>query len=594
MSTAPKLPIAPVGIGHDVRVRTGGRVLGVAKADILVMLALVLVVGAYTVWWVNLDVNSFTIQTHGDQALIQASAQVAMQTGPWATNGHVGWFSGFNPWSFPATSSLAFYGGAWFLGLFVSSSSNVLALLMGATAAAVAAATYVAIRAAAPGSTSRLVAALGGFTMGLSPYVLSKMGHFNVASWYLIPVVIAAIAVLARSSLQGAKRARMLVMLSAVALGALISPLWWSLVAVYVVVLGGLLAALLRQWTWLRATTMTAAALLAGTAIPAFLAIVNRVPGGSWNRQPWDSVLFGGSIFDVVFASPWIARIWPESIDVTPALSRELSSVGLVAGLALAFALIASLTAFVGFGDRWREHRWLFVATQVSLLAFLSMGLGPFQEAVLAIIGVESPLRVWSRLIVIVALFGMILAAPVLSRWARKGVKGGLPGRIAVSVAALLVAGAAVADTAGIDLMTPRTIPDQPETEAVAYLASDFGDCPVAQLPVGTFPDFPMFDGSEESIEYFYRGFVPYLLNPEGRWSFGAPAGTQTDQLMRSLPSDVGSDSLALLASSGYCAVLFDTQYSQWLQRRGGDWAAMRIPDAVPQWQNDRFAIYRL
>jgi len=66
MNTAPKLRIAPVGIGHDVRVRAGGRILGVAKADLLVVLGLALVVGAYTVWWVNLDVNSFTIQTHGD------------------------------------------------------------------------------------------------------------------------------------------------------------------------------------------------------------------------------------------------------------------------------------------------------------------------------------------------------------------------------------------------------------------------------------------------------------------------------------------------------------------------------------------------
>jgi len=553
-----------------------------------------LVVGAYTVWWVNLEVNSFTIQTNGDQALIQASTQVAMQSGPWATNGNVGWFSGFNPWSFPATSSLAFYGGAWFLGLFLSSSSNVLALLMGMTSAAVAVATYAAIRAAAPGSTSRLVAGLGGFTMGLSPYVLSKMGHFNVASWYLIPIVIAAIAVLARSRVDGIGRTRAIVVLVVLAAVALLSPLWWSLVAIYVMVLGSVLAALLRQWQWLRVTSMTTAALLIGTALPAFLAIVNRVPGGSWNRQPWDSVFFGGSIFDVVFASPWVERIWPGSIDVTPALSRELSSVGLVAGLALAFALVASLTAFVGFGDRWRRNRWLFVATQVSLLAFLSMGLGPFQEAILTIVGVESPLRVWSRLIVILALLGMILAAPTLSRWVRRGVKRGLPGRIGVSIGGLLVVGAVLVDTAGIDLMTPRTVPDQPETEAVAYLESDFGDCPVAQLPVGTFPDFPMFDGSEEAIEYFYRGFVPYLLNPDGRWSFGAPAGTQSDLLMRSLPMDVGGDSLDLLAESGYCAVLFDNEYSQWLQRRGGEWSAMRIPDSVPVWENVRFAVFDL
>jgi len=50
----------------------------------------------HATWWTQLEVNSFPLQIHGDQALIQASAPIAMQSGPFATNPHVGWPSGFN------------------------------------------------------------------------------------------------------------------------------------------------------------------------------------------------------------------------------------------------------------------------------------------------------------------------------------------------------------------------------------------------------------------------------------------------------------------------------------------------------------------
>lgn len=568
--------------------RSAGWLTVGVRRDLLAVIALALTVGLFTTWWIHQDVNSFTLQTHGDQALIQASAQVAMQTGPFATSMHVGWFSGFNLWSFPAVSSLGFYGGAWLLGLFLSSSSNVLALLMGGVAASVAATSYVALRVVPPGRTSRLVCGLGAFALGLSPYVLSKMGHFNVASWYLIPTLLAVIALLPRVSSRG----RQLALLALLSVVSLLSPLWWSYIALYVLLVVGVLASVLRRLAWVRVAVAVSIAVAVGTALPTLLAITQRIPGGSWNRQPWDSVFFGGSLFDVVFASPWLTRLWPGAEELTPALSRELSPVGLVVGVTTIFAIVASLTAFLGFSERWRRHRWVFIATQVSLLAFLSMGLGPVQEAVLFAVGVESPLRVWSRLIIIVGLFGMVMLVPWLSWLVSRAASSGTAGRIGVAGASLALAAVVVIDAFGIELMTPRTLPDLPEGEAVAYLQAEYGPCPVAQLPTGTFPDFPMFDGTPEAIDYFYRGYVPYLLAPDGYWSFGAPLGTPTDALMRSLPPDVSSNELRTLADAGYCAVLFDTEYADWLQRRGGDWPAMRIQGAVPEWQNQRFAVF--
>jgi len=69
---------------------------------------------------------------------------------------------------------------------------------------------------------SRLMSALGAVAMGLSPYVRSKLGHFNVAAWYLVPMVIAALAILQRSPTTKRRAAVLLLLV----IGGLLSPLW--------------------------------------------------------------------------------------------------------------------------------------------------------------------------------------------------------------------------------------------------------------------------------------------------------------------------------------------------------------------------------
>jgi hypothetical protein len=109
---------------------------------------------------------------------------------------------------------------------------------------------------------------------------------------------------------------------------------------------------------------------------------------------------------------------------------------------------------------------------------------------------------------------------------------------------------------------------------------------------VGSFPDFPMGDGSPESITHFYRGFVPYLLNPDGRWSFGAAKGTASDELLRALPEDIGPQSMAVLSDAGYCAVLFDTEFARYLESRSQAWPGSRMAGDNPALDVGRFLVY--
>lgn len=558
------------------------------RNDLIVVVPLLLVVGTFTAWWTHLDVNSFTLQTHGDQVWVQASAQVAMQSGPFATNTHAGWFSGFNPWAYPGLGSLGFYVLAWIGGLFTSSSSEVLIGIMAITAMLVAAASYLAIRLVPVGRVEPWFAGLGALALGLSPYVLSKMGHYSVGAWYVLAAGIATAAALSRWR---SLRIRVAA-LALFALAVLASSMWWIVVVLYALALVLVVSVLLRRWEWVRGAGAMVLTALVGAALPLWLTIVNSVPGGTTNRTPWESTFFGGSLTDVLLASPWLTDAFPRLSDVTPGASRELSAVGLIPAFFAVTAVIVALTAFLGLNRRWRSSGgWVLVVLQVTLLSFLTLGLGTLQEAVLILVGVESPLRGWSRLIVVIALLGMVLAAPAISaRWRSIGSASVRWGVAGVSAAVVFVA--SFLDARSIELMEPRTLPSIEEAPAVAYLSEMIGDCPVAQLPVGSFPDFPMGDGSPESITHFYRGFVPYLLNPDGRWSFGAAKGTASDELLRALPEDIGLQALAVLSDAGYCAVLFDAEFAQYLESRSVLWPGMRMAGDNPALNAGRFRVY--
>lgn len=558
------------------------------RSDLFVVIPLLLVVGLFTSWWTHLDVNSFTLQTHGDQVWIQASAQVAMQSGPFATNGHAGWFSGFNPWAYPGLGSLGFYALAWVGGFFTDSSSEVLIGVMAVTAMAVAAASYLAIRLAPPSRVEPWVAGLGALAMGLSPYVLSKMGHYSVGAWYVLAAGLAAGGVIARCH---SSRIRICVLVL-FAITVLASSVWWIAIVLFALAIVLVLSILVRRWDWVRGTGAMLVAALVGAAVPIWLTIVNAVPGGTTNRTPWESTYFGGSLTDLLLASPWATDALPRLADVTPGASRELSAVGLVPAVFFVVAVAVSLTAFMGLHRGWKGRSgWVLLVLQVTLLSFLTMGLGTLQESVLVLFGVESPLRGWSRLIVVIALLGMVLAAPAISaRWNSVGSPAVRWVLVGVSTAAVLVV--SLLDARSITLMEPRTLPSIEEAPAVAYLADEIGDCPVAQLPAGSFPDFPMGDGSPESITHFYRGFVPYLLNPDGRWSFGAAKGTASDELLRALPEDIGPQSMAVLSDSGYCAILFDTEFARYLEQRSIPWPGSRMAGDDPALDAGRFRVY--
>lgn len=559
------------------------------RIDALAALLVAVIAAVITVLWAHTTVNSFTIQTHGDQAWIQATVQAAMQSGPFAVNEHLGWFSGFDPWAYPPVGGFGFLTGSWLLGLMGFGPSNALVILLAAASAAMAAATYAAARLAAPGDVHRVVAFLGACAFGLSPFVLSKMGHFNVALVFLLPATLAALGFLHPDRMHS--RATITKTVAVLAIITLLSSLWWQLIALFLLLIGGLVALVLRS-RWLRSVSLVGLGLIIGAALPITLSLTRQVSEQSWNRAAWDSTVYSGSLTDLLVGSPWLVSLFPGLEQVLPGASRELSSIGLIPMVFGLIALGIALTAFLGFSaERRAAGSWLFVALQITFFSFLTLGLGTFHEALLHLLGIDSPLRVWSRLVVLVALIGFLLVAPWLSN--RLRALSPLAALASIVTAAVVVGGIVVADARSIVVAPPRAVTTLEEQPAIDFIRGQIGNCPVAQLPLGTFPDFTLADESDVWITHYYRGFVPYLLDPNGHWSYGAIQGTPSDNALRALPPTLDRRVLSELADAGYCAVLYDVHYADWVRAKGLGWPAESVSGISPTWTNGtRFEVY--
>ena len=63
-------------------------------------------------------------------------------------------------------------------------------------------------------------------------------------------------------------------------------------------------------------------------------------------------------------------------------------------------------------------------------------------------------------------------------------------------VVALAIVIVSIVEVRAIIVIPSRALPTLEELPAVQFIQDELGNCPVVQLPIGTFPDFPMADGT--------------------------------------------------------------------------------------------------
>jgi hypothetical protein len=93
--------------------------------------------------------------------------------------------------------------------------------------------------------------------------------------------------------------------------------------------------------------------------------------------------------------------------------------------------------------------------------------------------------------------------------------------------------------------------------------------------------------------EYYFKGFIPYLLDPKLNWTFGT-SNPSNSQIVGFLTKDVGVQDLLALESKGVCAILFDKNLAQHVRTLGIDLKGSNLPSNLVKKDFGRYQVILL
>lgn len=521
----------------------------------------------------------------GDLLWVQAMAQVHKQAGPLGTTEHLGWPNGFSPWSHPQLG-LLFGAVTWAAGqLGIGSAKASLGALAAASALNAMACMFL-FRSLVRDRMVWGVSALS-LVCALSPFVITKLGHFNVASFYLVPLAIGIALRIGESHMSSRW-----VLAGAVLVAGVLSPAWWLVVTILMV--GTCMGVSLLSARWRSAASFAVVVTAAALSLAFQWGLQARFKdvGALPTRGPWESNVYGGHLVDLFLGSPLLnSRIQLDDA-LIPGMSLEASPLGIVLSVAAALSVLLVMAVFPWGTERLDANYMLRSTTTVALLFFLLGGLGNLQAGLAVALGGESPARVWARMSLVLGLLGVGWAlALVAQAWRPRT----LPRVLSVGVPAVLLA---------VTFMDARYSPEldaapQPlfaEFGPVRFIESASEPCPVAQLPQDDFPiPRALPDGSAATVDaLYYRGFIPYLMAPDYYWSFTSwnPGIVNGLEMVTTILDDRALD---VIAAQGFCAVLYDSSLgdaarSMGVELEGRDLAVTRASD----YSEGRYSVYLL
>jgi hypothetical protein len=544
--------------------------------------------------------NAFSVEgvwsAWGDLIWFQGMSQIASQNGILGLSPNLGWPDGVSVWSHPQ-SGLLLLGLFWFFGGVVGASS---AASLSWSLAAVAATNATAVLYFLRGISARtsLIPIMGALalSLGLSPFVLLNMGQLNVATFFVLPLLLGVF--LRMRDLHSLKP---LVLFGVtVAAAAVVSPLWWVVVALFLSGIIGVFSLFSRQWKLGASSGVVILGTLVGFAVQSLLFFSAPITTAV-TRGPWDSNVYGGRALDILFASPALNHLIPELELLRPGASVELWQVGLVGGTLAALAIVSFLVVL--FRNTASEPRvWILASVSVvTTLLFVSGGFGNLQAGVLHLLGVDSPARVWSRLVVLLAVIGagfLLLGVERLSEVSNRQrgnqlrIVAGVLEKVAIP---LIVLGLMVPDyLVTRNSSSPIPFSELEEYGAVEYLDSQgIDDCPVLQLPVESMP-LPLSGVADYWSDSYYRGLIPYLMKPELPWSFGDHSREDRAAYLNDLGPEMSGQALAAITDAGFCFVLFDKKLAQISEEYGVELPGARLNGAfgTPIFDSERFEVY--
>jgi hypothetical protein len=269
---------------------------------------------------------------------------------------------------------------------------------------------------------------------------------------------------------------------------------------------------------------------------------------GFWEPERY---AYAGKLMDLIL--PWIHHRVAVLQHITVAYNgrtwqtAEQPALGVIALAGVVALMVIMLSTLVPqrFKPAHPELAILGLLTVEAISLFSIGGLGS-----LVSLFVTSQIRTWSRLFVIIALFGLLAVGYLVTVVSRRNRKLGL-----LTAGALLVIG--VLDQTN-SAMAPNYQDLRYEVEDLTtfsqIIAADVGPgCSVFQLPVVPYPENPPVHDMAD-----YAHFRPYLVSRSLRWSYGAFRGTSLADWQLALPQKSTATLLDDLVAAGFCAVEVD------------------------------------
>ena len=426
------------------------------------------------------------------------------------------------------------------------------------------------------------------FIVGITPFVLTRVEHLPILWLFFVPVIFGIYFRLERKQIEFKKAILIISFLG------FWSPLFWIFVIIFLSLTLSIIYLIFYKYYFKQLKTWSI--ILSGSVMAFllnyFLIYISRDYKGTTSRFPWQSNVFGGKFADILVSSPFINSKINLLEKLSEGLSPEvkISHVGMVLGIGIIVTLIFSIS---GIQSKKLNLPLGFTGILVILwLFFTTGGLGNLQAALLLLLGQTTPMRAWSRIIIVLGILGFYILLKLLEIQ--------LIQNYLKNIVLFLITIISIVDGQYLKYIEFTEKKDVIEYSAVKFLESETKDCPVLQIPVDTFPlvqDFIFYNGQK----FVFNQTIPYILSDNNQWSLYAIPGNKFFQNYKDISSEIDIAAAEFLASKGFCAILFDKEFSQWqIDRQAGldltigKWPGLKMNLGEPDFDNGRYQVYLL
>jgi hypothetical protein len=524
----------------------------------------------------------------GDGLAIQAFTQFYMNYGIFDRSYNLAWPFGFNPYQepqlgflypiivkfttiFSGSENSSFNWGVTFFMIFLLNLACGYAF-------------YSNVSKSIGLDNSRNTALIFSSLISMSPYVMGKIAHINVASIWIIFIILNFLLFLNKKISIGKY--------FMVAVAIFLAPLWWTLILLLITVCYSVVR-IIQNKVKIGKSILVLFVFIFPLILNYLIYINFRITTKPPTRYMGDSKIYSGYLNDFILTSPFLNTKIQQFSNLSYLSSAEYSPLGLsgLIVILLSLSLIISGRFKDGFFNKFKDlFESLNLLTIITFLFFLTGGLGVTQSFILGLFDFVTPLRAFSRLnIIILILFSCYFLLFISSlRSKRILVKYMTLNTLIILVVSL--------NTFDLNTIGRRPMLNKSQFEeysAVQFIRDTFKPCPILQLPIDDiFVARVPYSNQAEIQNYMYRGIVPYLMLPNFNWSYGF-YNQESIKILSYLKIQLTKSDKEIIGSFDYCGVLFDKNLSKFIQEKNIEIEGTQIIDwGVPEFENDRFSFY--